>query len=142
MENQTMRPSSSLRDVARTSTFAIGQAARRAKLTPRAIRFYEQRGLITTRRDAAGVRIYGEAELERLSFIAAARRYGISVKEIDELIRLGQTHGAKARAERMLELCRERIQVLDAQRQAFHEIIETLSREAGEAASASPRLCA
>lgn len=53
----------------------VGELARRAGLTVRALRHYDEIGLLSfQRRTWAGYRLYGEAEIQRLQQIASPRR--------------------------------------------------------------------
>ena len=54
-----------------TDSLTIGEVVRRTGLTTRALRFYEARGLVNPLRTAAGRRLYGAAELERIHQIVA-----------------------------------------------------------------------
>lgn len=65
----------------------IHEAAAAAGLTPRAVRFYEERGLLSAaRRTENGYRDYGAADVERLRVIASLRELGRSVESIPELL--------------------------------------------------------
>ena len=67
----------------------IGQAAKQAGLNSRTIRFYESIGLIgSPDRASSGYRDYGEKDVHRLRFVAAARALGFSVDEIRQLLAL------------------------------------------------------
>lgn len=68
--------------------YTISQVAERTGFTPSALRFYEQSGLIEPGRTAAGYRRYDDADLERLSFIRRAKRFGLSLDEITEVLAL------------------------------------------------------
>ena len=48
-------------------------------LTPRAVRFYEQRGLVSPDRDSHGRRLYSAEAFARLEVIAEARRANLSL---------------------------------------------------------------
>ena len=65
----------------------ISRAAAAAGLTAKAIRLSETRGLVSapTRTDA-GYRLYTDADIARLRFIAAARRLGLHVDQIAEIL--------------------------------------------------------
>lgn len=68
---------------------SIGQLARRSGVAPSALRFYEERGLIHSDRNASGYRTYARGVLRRVAFIAFAQRVGLSLEEIAaELARL------------------------------------------------------
>ena len=59
----------------------IGETAKRFSITPRALRFYEGKGLIAPIRDGA-VRLHGQSDLERLALILKARKLGFTLGEI------------------------------------------------------------
>jgi MerR family redox-sensitive transcriptional activator SoxR len=69
----------------------IGQLAERAGVATSAIRFYEDRGLVRSRRTTGNQRRYEQAELRRIAFIRTAQRVGLSLDEIaDSLATLPQ----------------------------------------------------
>lgn len=68
------------------NTFDIGEVAKATGLTPRALRFYEERGLVKPLRTAANRRVYGPGELARLSAAVALRRGGFSLTRIGEVL--------------------------------------------------------
>ncbi len=61
---------------------AIGDLARRTGLSVSAIRFYEERGLVSALRSAGGQRRFLRSEIRRLSFIRIAQQLGFSIEEI------------------------------------------------------------
>jgi MerR family redox-sensitive transcriptional activator SoxR len=63
---------------------SVGQVAARSGLAVSAIHFYEQRGLIASRRTAGNQRRYPRAVLRRLAVIKVAQRTGIPLAEIGE----------------------------------------------------------
>jgi MerR family redox-sensitive transcriptional activator SoxR len=67
----------------------IGEVARRSGVASSALRFYEERGLITSERAGSGHRRYPRAVLRRIAFIVFAQRIGLTLDEIgSELARL------------------------------------------------------
>ncbi|HEX2885681.1 redox-sensitive transcriptional activator SoxR [Vineibacter terrae] len=60
----------------------IGETARRSGVAASALRFYEERGLITAQRAGSGHRRFPRAVLRRLAFIVFAQRIGLSLEEI------------------------------------------------------------
>ena len=65
----------------------IGELASKSRLSPRAIRYYEQRGLVEVPlRSDSNYRLYDRASLERLRFIAKCRSLGFSLSETAELL--------------------------------------------------------
>lgn len=69
----------------------IGTLARRTGLSISAIRYYEQRGLITALRTQGNQRRFLRSDIRRLSFILIAQRLGLGLVEIEtELAKLPQ----------------------------------------------------
>ena len=60
----------------------IGQIASRTGLSVSAIRFYDDKGLIHSIRDAGGKRIFKRSTLRRVSFIMVSQELGYTLKEI------------------------------------------------------------
>ena len=67
----------------------IGEVAKRSGVAASALRFYEQRGLITSVRAGSGHRRFPRPVLRRIAFIVFAQRVGLTLEEIgSELARL------------------------------------------------------
>ena len=66
--------------------YRISQLAERTGVPATTLRFYETAGLLPAERTAAGYRVYGEEAVERLGFIAGAKRLGLPLEEIAELL--------------------------------------------------------
>jgi MerR family redox-sensitive transcriptional activator SoxR len=64
----------------------IGTVAERAGVTVSALRFYEDKGLITSRRSEGGQRRYGRSVLRRVAFIQVAQRVGLTLEEIGKAL--------------------------------------------------------
>ncbi|WP_253772110.1 redox-sensitive transcriptional activator SoxR [Goodfellowiella coeruleoviolacea] len=60
----------------------IGQVVERSGVPHTALRFYEERGLISSERTSGNQRRYSRAVLRRLAFIRAAQRVGLSLEDI------------------------------------------------------------
>lgn len=80
----TSRPRVSSGDKDRAE-YSIGDLAREFDVTPRAIRFYEDQGLLAPRRDGQR-RIYTQRERTRLKLTLRGKRLGLSLSEIRGLI--------------------------------------------------------
>lgn len=109
---------------------SIGEVSRRTNLTPRAIRLYEQKGLIEVRRDDTGARDYPPETVERLTFISLARRAGFTLRDIAELIKLSRSRSANAAADRALELCERRLEDLDREREGVRQMAAAMRSSA------------
>ena len=69
----------------------VGELARRSGVPVSALHFYEQEGLIRSRRTAGNQRRFPRGVLRRVAIIKVAQRAGVSLKEIGEaLARLPQ----------------------------------------------------
>ncbi|MEV0040781.1 MerR family transcriptional regulator [Streptomyces sp. NPDC056909] len=78
----------------------IGEAAAATGTTPRALRFYEQRGLLPPPvRTASGQREYGPAEIERVRVIRELLGLGLTVEDLrscaDRLYLLSENPGRR-----------------------------------------------
>ena len=100
-------------------------------VTPRALRFYEDEGLLSpVRRGTA--RWYGPADRARLDLILRCRRYGLPVQEIRMLIqqfdaetgRFAQPDLVQAKGKQQLDLLRRRERELTA---AIDELSDDLA---------------
>jgi MerR family redox-sensitive transcriptional activator SoxR len=108
---------------------AIGEVAERSGLAVSAIRFYEDKGLITSTRTAGGQRRFRRDVLRRLAFVQAAQRVGLTLDEIGAAIdRLPADAGPTAPEWRELSeswrpLLDERIALLEALRDQLDHCI-------------------
>ena len=76
-----------------TDLLPIGEVARRSGVASSALRFYEERGLISSEREGSGHRRYPRPVLRRIAFIVFAQRIGLTLDEIGvELARLPPHH--------------------------------------------------
>lgn len=62
------------------------EAARRLGVSTKALRLYEQRGLVAPARTAAGWRAYGPAEMARAAEVAALRKLGLSLAQVARVL--------------------------------------------------------
>lgn len=63
------------------------EAARRLGVSTKALRLYEDKGLLAPPRSAAGWRVYGPGEIDKAREIAALRRLGFSLAEIARVLK-------------------------------------------------------
>ncbi|MBF6332494.1 MerR family transcriptional regulator [Nocardia transvalensis] len=64
----------------------ISQLAARSGVPATTLRYYEQAGLLRSRRTAAGYRVYGDEALERLAVIGVAKGWGLSLSDIGAVL--------------------------------------------------------
>jgi len=65
-----------------SAPFTIGDVSQRSGVASSALRFYEERGLISSERAGSGHRRFPRAVLRRIAFIVFAQRIGLSLEEI------------------------------------------------------------
>ena len=107
--------------------FTISDLSTEFGVSARALRFYEDEGLIAPTR--AGLsRIYSKRDRARLAWILRAKNVGFSLSEIRELIDLYDLGDGRAEQRRTtLIRCREKIAELEAQRTDLDSSIHELS---------------
>lgn len=67
------------------TTYGISELAREFGITPRAIRFYEEKGLVSPRREGQK-RLYSPADRVRIKLILRGKRIGMTLDESAEVI--------------------------------------------------------
>lgn len=67
-------------------TFTISKLASELDISPSAIRFYEEKGLILPRRSVGNQRLYTRKDRARLKLILRGKRFGATLEEIAEMI--------------------------------------------------------
>jgi DNA-binding transcriptional MerR regulator len=108
------------------SHFSITELALAFNVTPRAIRFYEDQGLIAPQRQGQS-RIYSRRDRARLAWILRAKNVGFSLAEIREMIDLYDVGDHRQTQKRVtLEKCRTRIALLEEQRADIDATIREL----------------
>jgi DNA-binding transcriptional MerR regulator len=97
-------------------TYTITELAREFDITPRAIRFYEDQGLLTPAR-AGRARVYTKADRTRLKLTLRGKRLGLSLAEIRELLDMyGDVRNSAQQLESFLKVLAERRAALEQQR--------------------------
>lgn len=71
--------------VASSAVLTITELAQEFDITPRAIRFYEDKGLLTPQR-AGRNRVYAQRDRTRLKLTLRGKRLGLSLQEIKRLV--------------------------------------------------------
>lgn len=95
-------------------------------VTPRTLRFYEDKGLIEPHRVCA-TRIYSRREVGRMQIILRGKRLGFSLREIKEFLDLYDVDPAHVeQMRRLVERVRERLGDLEQQRIALDETVREL----------------
>lgn len=113
-------------------TFTIRQLCLEFKCTPRALRFYEDKGLLSPARDGMN-RVYSYKDRGRLQLILNGKRVGLALAEIGEILDLYEVDETGAQqAAKSLRKFRERIVALEAQKLDIDEAIAQLKSGVAE----------
>jgi DNA-binding transcriptional MerR regulator len=94
--------------------FTIGELAREFGVTLRALRFYENKGLVAPRRQGSA-RLYTRADRERLAAILSGKRLGFTLTEIRAMISAQEGAGDGEALKLTAEKCLEQIHLLEKQ---------------------------
>jgi len=104
-------------------TYTITELARDFDVTPRAIRFYEDQGLLKPSR-AGRARIYTKADRTRLKLTLRGKRLGLSLAEIKELLEMhGGVRNPAAQLLRFLVVLADRREALEQQREDIEAVL-------------------
>ncbi len=118
--------------------FSISDLSAEFGITPRALRFYEDEGLISPERRGLA-RIDSQRDRARLAWILRGKRVGFSLADIRQMIDLYDLgDGRRAQRAITIERCRERIATLQAQRTDIDAAILELEEFIGVIETSNP----
>ena len=110
----------------------IQDVANELGITTRTIRFYEDKGLLDPQR-VGTMRVYSRREVGRLRLILRGKRLGFSLREIKEFLDLYEVDSLHLeQTRRLLAQVGERIEALQAQREALDQTLAELRDIASE----------
>ena len=119
------RPGPSI-SAAESRTYTISELAREFGVTPRALRFYEDKDMLHPARDGM-MRLYSNRDRARLTIIVRLKRLGLPLADIREILDLyALNDGKRAQTRMMLEKFRKQARELEVQRQDIETALTEL----------------
>lgn len=102
------------------------------QVTPRTLRFYEQKELLFPLRDGTR-RFYSRSDRARLTLILRGKRFGFSLEDIRQLLAMYEPDGSnQAQMLRTYDLAKERLAQMEAQRAELDLAIADLKTQLAE----------
>ena len=109
-----------------TDKSSIGDLARELDVTPRAIRFYEDEGLLSPGRDGSR-RVYSKRDYVRLKLILRGKRLGFSLAEVREMLELyDSAPDERPQLEKFVAALAARREQLERQREEIDEVLQEI----------------
>jgi DNA-binding transcriptional MerR regulator len=109
-----------------TETMTIRQMCDAYDVTPRTLRFYEQKELLFPIRQGTK-RLFTRRDRARLKLILRGKRFGFSLEDIRQLLDLyGRDNGQETQLHRTYDIARGRLAELERQRAELDEVITDL----------------
>ena len=104
----------------------IGQAAKLTRLSAKAIRLYETKGLLQSgKRTDAGYRLFSRRDVAVLGFIRQAKTLGLELQEIKNILELQR--GGEQPCQRVIGLVDKRIEEIDQKITDLQQLRTSLS---------------
>ena len=110
-----------------TSTFTISDLAKEFQVTTRAIRFYEDQGLLNPLRDGRK-RVYSRRDRTRLKLILRGKRLGFTLGEVRELFEhYDSVDGEERQLRRFMSILSNKREKLEQQRHDLEAALNEIS---------------
>ncbi len=105
--------------------YTVNQLAEELGITPRALRFYEVKGLLAPNR-VGNNRVYTKRDRARLKLILRGKRLGFSLAEIREYLDLYTVNGGVEQQRNLLKRVQKRLKDLAQQREDLEATVHEL----------------
>ncbi|MDJ0921972.1 MAG: MerR family DNA-binding transcriptional regulator [Henriciella sp.] len=114
--------------IADSRTYSISELAREFGITPRALRFYEDKDMLHPARDGM-TRVYSHRDRARVKIIVRLKRLGLPLADIREILDLyGLEDGQRAQMRMSLVKFQNQIKELESQREDIEMALQELHR--------------
>mgnify|MGYP001385878233 FL=1 len=102
----------------------ITEISKKLQITTRAIRHYEEIGIITSKRLNNNYRYFDEVNLDKLKFLVRARKLGFSLGECKDLIKLFQNQNRKS--ENVRDIAKKKLKLITKQIKELKDLKDSL----------------
>jgi Cu(I)-responsive transcriptional regulator len=102
----------------------ITEISKKLKITTRAIRHYEEIGIIKSKRLHNNYRHFDETNIDKLKFLVRARKLGFSLEECKELIKLFENQNRKS--ENVRNIAKNKLNVITNQINELKDLKKSL----------------
>ena len=125
-------------------TFGIGEAARRAGVSPDLVRYYERVGVLPRApRTAGGFRCYSDETVARLLLVRNAIRFGFTSKELAGFLKARDSgrppcHSVRAAGQRLLKQMDDRLAEMHEAREAMATMLAAWDARLEQTAAGTP----
>lgn len=110
-------------------TWTISELAREFSITPRTIRFYEDQGIVSPRRDGT-TRIYHSRDRTRLKLALRGKRLGLQLSEILSLINMYDGPGdTTVQLQQYMEILNQHRHMLEQQRKDLEQTLNEIEAQ-------------
>ncbi|MEM8504039.1 MAG: heavy metal-responsive transcriptional regulator [Cyanobacteria bacterium P01_D01_bin.1] len=114
----------------------IGEVSKQTGIAVGALRYYEELGLLSSRRGSNGYRYYSATALRQVLFIKKAQALGFSLEEVGEVLTVHEKGNVPC--ELVRSLLQEKIEKLTSQIQSMTDFKAELERYRDRWATAQP----
>jgi DNA-binding transcriptional MerR regulator len=117
------------------ATYSITELAREFDVTPRAIRFYEDQGILQPQRAGSSglTRVYSNRDRTRLKLTLRGKRLGLTLTQVRELIDMYESpKDAAAQAKRFLSVLEQHRRALEQQREDIQVTLAEIGQHEAE----------
>jgi|Cruoilmetagenom7_1024161.scaffolds.fasta_scaffold05838_1 Predicted transcriptional regulators len=111
----------------RKKKYSISEFATQFDISPRTIRYYEEKGLLSPERSSSNHRFYTKRDRAILKLILRGKKFGFTLAEIKEMVDLyNDDHTEKKQILRTLEYGDEKLQEIEERIQELQMIKEDM----------------